>query len=28
MNGGFIAGSPELIEAVRQKADTYIYTIR
>ncbi len=26
VNGGFIAGSPELIEAVRQKADTYIYT--
>lgn len=26
INGGFIAGSPELIEAVRQKADTYIYT--
>jgi glycine C-acetyltransferase len=25
-NGGFIAGSPTLIEAVRQKADTYIYT--
>ena len=26
VNGGFIAGSPDLIEAVRQKADTYIYT--
>jgi glycine C-acetyltransferase len=26
VNGGFMAGSPELIEAVRQKADTYIYT--
>jgi glycine C-acetyltransferase len=26
VNGGFIAGSPELIEAVRQKSDTYIYT--
>ncbi len=26
VNGGFIAGSSELIEAVRQKADTYIYT--
>ena len=26
MNGGFVAGSSELIEAVRQKADTYIYT--
>lgn len=26
VNGGFIASSPELIEAVRQKADTYIYT--
>ncbi len=26
MNGGFVAGSPELVEAVRQKADTYIYT--
>ena len=26
VNGGFIAGSKELIEAVRQKADTYIYT--
>jgi glycine C-acetyltransferase len=26
VNGGFIAGSPTLIEAVRQKADTYIYT--
>jgi glycine C-acetyltransferase len=26
VNGGFIAGSPELVEAVRQKADTYIYT--
>jgi glycine C-acetyltransferase len=26
VNGGFIAGSEQLIEAVRQKADTYIYT--
>ncbi len=26
VNGGFIAGSETLIEAVRQKADTYIYT--
>jgi glycine C-acetyltransferase len=26
VNGGFISGSAELIEAVRQKADTYIYT--
>ncbi len=26
VNGGFIAGSAQLIEAVRQKADTYIYT--
>ncbi|HQU71344.1 MAG TPA: aminotransferase class I/II-fold pyridoxal phosphate-dependent enzyme [Calditrichia bacterium] len=26
VNGGFIAGSEALIEAVRQKADTYIYT--
>ena len=26
VNGGFIAGSSVLIEAVRQKADTYIYT--
>ena len=26
MNGGFVAGSVELVEAVRQKADTYIYT--
>ncbi len=26
VNGGFIASSPEVIEAVRQKADTYIYT--
>jgi glycine C-acetyltransferase len=26
VNGGFVAGSVELIEAVRQKADTYIYT--
>jgi glycine C-acetyltransferase len=25
-NGGFIAGSETLVEAVRQKADTYIYT--
>jgi len=26
VNGGFVAGSETLIEAVRQKADTYIYT--
>jgi glycine C-acetyltransferase len=26
VNGGFVAGSAELTEAVRQKADTYIYT--
>ncbi len=26
VNGGFIAGSHELIEAARQRADTYIYT--
>jgi len=26
VNGGFIAGSSTLIESVRQKADTYIYT--
>lgn len=26
VNGGFIAGSQALIETVRQKADTYIYT--
>ena len=26
VNGGFIAASPVVIEAVRQKADTYIYT--
>ena len=26
VNGGFIAASPVIIEAVRQKADTYIYT--
>ena len=26
VNGGFVAGSRELVEAVRQKADTYIYT--
>jgi glycine C-acetyltransferase len=26
VNGGFVASSPELVEAVRQKADTYIYT--
>ena len=26
VNGGFVAGSRTLIEAVRQKADTYIYT--
>jgi glycine C-acetyltransferase len=25
-NGGFIAASPTLVEAVRQRADTYIYT--
>jgi len=26
VNGGFVAGSEEVVEAVRQKADTYIYT--
>ncbi len=26
VNGGFIAASPTIIESVRQKADTYIYT--
>ncbi|MEZ5285921.1 MAG: aminotransferase class I/II-fold pyridoxal phosphate-dependent enzyme [Vicinamibacterales bacterium] len=26
VNGGFVAGSPALVEAVRQKSDTYIYT--
>ncbi len=26
VNGGFIAGSETLVEAVRQKSDTYIYT--
>jgi glycine C-acetyltransferase len=26
VNGGFVAGSPEVVEAVRQKSDTYIYT--
>ncbi|MGH9410801.1 MAG: aminotransferase class I/II-fold pyridoxal phosphate-dependent enzyme [Vicinamibacterales bacterium] len=26
VNGGFVAASPDVIEAVRQKADTYIYT--
>jgi len=26
VNGGFVAGSEELVEAVRQKSDTYIYT--
>jgi glycine C-acetyltransferase len=26
VNGGFVAASGELVEAVRQKADTYIYT--
>jgi glycine C-acetyltransferase len=26
VNGGFVVSSPEVIEAVRQKADTYIYT--
>ncbi len=26
VNGGFIAGSQTLIESIRQKADTYIYT--
>jgi len=26
VNGGFVLGSPEVVEAIRQKADTYIYT--
>ncbi|MCG8566993.1 MAG: aminotransferase class I/II-fold pyridoxal phosphate-dependent enzyme [Desulfobacterales bacterium] len=26
VNGGFIAASPTIVEAVRQRADTYIYT--
>ncbi len=26
VNGGFVAASPEVIEAIRQKADTYIYS--
>ena len=26
VNGGFVAGSGALVEAIRQKADTYIYT--
>ncbi|MCA9753371.1 MAG: aminotransferase class I/II-fold pyridoxal phosphate-dependent enzyme, partial [Gemmatimonadetes bacterium] len=26
VNGGFVAGSADVIEAVRQRADTYIYT--
>jgi glycine C-acetyltransferase len=26
VNGGFVAGSEELVESMRQKADTYIYT--
>jgi glycine C-acetyltransferase len=26
VNGGFVAGSTELADAIRQKADTYIYT--
>jgi glycine C-acetyltransferase len=26
VNGGFVAGSAEIVDAVRQKADTYIYT--
>ena len=26
VNGGFVAGSKAVIECVRQKADTYIYT--
>jgi glycine C-acetyltransferase len=26
VNGGFVAASPEVVEAIRQKADTYIYT--
>jgi len=26
VNGGFVAASPQVVEAIRQKADTYIYT--
>ncbi len=26
VNGGFVAGSEEVVEAIRQRADTYIYT--
>ena len=26
VNGGFVAATPEVVEAIRQKADTYIYT--
>jgi glycine C-acetyltransferase len=26
VNGGFVATSPEIVEAIRQKSDTYIYT--
>ncbi len=26
VNGGFVCASPEVVEAIRQKADTYIYT--
>ena len=26
VNGGFVAASPTIVESVRQKADTYIYT--
>lgn len=26
VNGGFVAASPEFVDAIRQKADTYIYT--
>ena len=26
VNGGFVAGSVELVDAIRHKADTYIYT--
>lgn len=26
VNGGFVAASPEIVEAIRQKSDTYIYT--
>jgi len=26
VNGGFVASSPDVIEAIRQKSDTYIYT--